>query len=140
MLLSLPSIHPNWRRYCNGSHDYIVIVEGQADAISFGEWGIPALALGGMQLSENLLKTLRSYRRVFIALDNTDDAQEQSHQIGQILGGKAYLPRLPEGVKDANDWLALCHATAGQAQTMLNQAQSWFIREVERVSHLEGLA
>jgi hypothetical protein len=120
--------------------DQIVMVEGQADAISFAEWCIPAVALGGMQISDELLKSLRDYRRVFIALDNTDDAREHSHQIGQMLGGKVYLPQLPEGVKDANDWLAHHHATADDAHHLLNGAKSWLAQEVERVSQLEGLA
>ena len=60
-----------------------------------------------------------SYRRVFVALDNTDDAREQSHRIGQALGGRAYLPQLPDGVKDANEWLAVHHATADDAHAML---------------------
>jgi len=60
-------------------------------------------------------------------------------QIGQLLGGKAYLPQLPEGVKDANEWLSVHHATADEAHGMLNRAQSWLMSEVERVSHLEGL-
>jgi hypothetical protein len=120
--------------------DQMVMVEGQADAISFAEWGIPAIALGGMQISDELLKSLRDYRRVFIALDNTDDAREHSRQIGQVLGGKAYLPQLPDGVKDANDWLAHHHATADDAHHLLNGAKSWLAYEVERVGQLEGLA
>ncbi len=119
--------------------DQVVIVEGQADAISFAEWDIPAIALGGMQLSEALLNRLRDYRRVFIALDNTDDAREHSRQIAQILGGKAYLPQFPVGVKDANEWLVRHQATVEDAHRMLNQAPSWLTSEIERVRQLEGL-
>ncbi|HEX3050478.1 MAG TPA: toprim domain-containing protein, partial [Aggregatilineaceae bacterium] len=120
--------------------DQVVLVEGQADAISFAEWDIPAIALGGMQLSEALLNRLRDYRRVFIALDNTEDAQDHSRQIAQMLGGKAYLPQFPDGVKDANEWLAHYQVTAEDAQRILNQAPSWLASAVERVSHMEGLA
>lgn len=120
--------------------DQIVIVEGQTDAITFAEWNIPALALGGMQVSGSLLGALQNYRRVFVALDNTNDARNQSHQIGQALGGKAYLPQLPDGVKDANEWLIKYHTSADEVRTMLNSAQSWLMSEVERVSQLEGLA
>jgi len=120
--------------------DQIVIVEGQADAITFAEWGIPALALGGMRISDTLLSTLQQYRRVFVALDNTADACDQSRQIAQALGGKAYLPQLPEGVKDANDWLAQHHASAENAHALLNTAPNWLMSEVERASQLEGLA
>jgi DNA primase len=130
---------PYYNYAVTSGRDYIVIVEGQADAISFAEWDIPALALGGMQLSNDLLKNLRDYKRVFVTLDNTTDAHEQSQRIGKALGGKAYLPQLPEGVKDANEWLGNHHATADDAHAVLNQAQSWLANEVDRVSHLEGL-
>jgi hypothetical protein len=130
---------PYYNHAVGSSLDSIVIVEGQADAISFAEWGIPALALGGISVSDDLLTAFRSYKRVFVALDNTDEAQEQSRQIGQVLGGKAYLPQLPESVKDANEWLSVHHATSDEAHGMLNRARSWLTTEVERVSHLEGL-
>jgi hypothetical protein len=130
---------PYYNHAVDSSKDAIVIVEGQADAISFAEWGIPALALGGMSVSDDLLTLLRSYKRVFVALDNTDDAQEQSRQIGRALGGKAYLPQWPEGVKDANEWLVACKPTSDEAHGMLNRARSWLMAEVERVSRLEGL-
>ncbi|NDJ76038.1 MAG: hypothetical protein GYB65_07245 [Chloroflexi bacterium] len=131
-----PYYNHAFSRDCN----QIVIVEGQADAISFAEWNIPALALGGMQVSDSLLGALQNYRRVFVALDNTDDARNQSRQIGQALGGKAYLPKLPDGVKDTNEWLAKHHATTEDAHAFLNSAQSWLMSEVERVSQIEGLA
>ncbi len=54
--------------------DQLVLVEGQADAITFGEWGFPALAVAGMHVSDDLLTVLRKHRRVFVALDNTPDA------------------------------------------------------------------
>ena len=35
--------------------EQVVIVEGQADAITFAEWGIAAVAIGGMQAADELL-------------------------------------------------------------------------------------
>jgi DNA primase len=131
---------PYYNHAFSHDSDYVVVVEGQADAISFAEWGIPALALGGMRVSSDLLDTLRRCRRVFVALDNADDARQQAHLIAQALGGKAYLPQLPEGVKDANEWLAAHHATADDAHAMLNSAKSWLMSEIKRVGQLEGLA
>ena len=120
--------------------DQVVLVEGQADAISFAEWGIPALALGGMTVSDELLAMLKKHKRVFVALDNTDDAREQSAHIARELGSRAYLPELPEGVKDANEWLAVHHATAEDAAAMLNRSKSWLAVEVARVKQLDGIA
>ncbi len=91
----------------------VVVVEGQADAITFGEWGMPAVALVGMSVSDDLLERVKQHERIFIALDNTDDA---------------------------NIWLARDGATADDATELLNTAQNWLLAEINRVSNLEGLA
>ncbi len=120
--------------------DQVILVEGQADALSFAEWGIPALALGGMTVSDDLLAILKKHKRVFVALDNTDDAREKGTLIAHELGGRAYLPELPDGVKDANEWLAAHHASAEDAAAMLNRSKSWLAVEVARVKQLDGIA
>jgi hypothetical protein len=120
--------------------DSVVLVEGQADAITFAEWDIPALALCGMSVNEKLLAHLRGFRRVFVALDNTEEARDKSRQIARSLEHRAYLPLLPQDMKDANEWLVRQHATADDARAFLNRAQGWLISEVERAARLEGLA
>lgn len=62
-----------------------MLVEGQADATTFGKWGIPAIALGGMKVSDVLLRSLKAYKRVFVALDNTDKASAKSREIALAL-------------------------------------------------------
>ncbi|MBZ0276111.1 MAG: hypothetical protein K8I60_08205, partial [Anaerolineae bacterium] len=118
----------------------VVVVEGQADAITFGEWGLPALAIAGMTASDTLLERLKRHERVFVALDNTGDAATQSRVIAQALGGRAYLPQLPDGVKDANEWLARDSATPDDAAHLLNTAPNWLLAEIDRAGSLEGLA
>jgi hypothetical protein len=118
----------------------VVVVEGQADAITFGEWGVPAVAIAGMTVSDDLLERLKRHERVFIALDNTDDANTQSRIIAGALGGRAYLPQLPPSVKDANLWLARDKATSDDAANLLNTAQNWLLTEINRAGNLEGLA
>src|SRR5262249_49417387 len=44
--------------------EQLVVVEGQADAITFAEWGIPAVAIAGMHISDELLKFIRAHKRV----------------------------------------------------------------------------
>jgi hypothetical protein len=127
--------------YLYGSQaEQVVIVEGQADAITFAEWGIPAVAIGGMVTSEDLLKSLRQHKRLFVALDNTTEANTKSREMAIRLGGETYLPRLPHAVKDANDWLAKYGANATDAAEMLNQAQPWLDVEVQHAAKLEGIA
>jgi hypothetical protein len=118
--------------------EQVVIVEGQADAITFAEWGIAAVALGGMQAADELLKRLKGHSRLFVALDNTEDARAKSRGLALTLKGETYLPTLTTDIKDVNEWLQQ-GAVAEDALALLNQAASWLAAEVHRVSNLEGL-
>jgi hypothetical protein len=118
--------------------EQVVIVEGQADAITFAEWGIAAVAINGMQAADGLLKRLKAHPRLFVALDNTDDARAKSRSLALMLKGETYLPTLPGDVKDANEWLQK-GAAAEDALTLLNKAESWLAVEVNHVANLEGL-
>ena len=131
---------PYFNHCYSGDLKQVVIVEGQADAITFGEWNIPAVAIAGMSVSDALLTRLKQHERVFIALDNTDDARDQGQKIAQALGGRAYLPKYPNDVKDANDWLSQHQATSDDATTFLNNAQNWLMAEINRAGNLVGLA
>ncbi|MCU0464760.1 MAG: toprim domain-containing protein [Anaerolineae bacterium] len=117
----------------------VVLVEGQADAVTFAEWGIPAIALAGMQLSPAVLASLKKHKRVFVSLDNTPEAMEKGRELARTIGATALLPRLPDGVKDANDWLTRYSATGEDAHALLNRAKTWLQSEVERAGMLEGL-
>jgi hypothetical protein len=130
---------PYYNHAYNKGCEQLVLVEGQADAITFGEWGIPAIALGGMKASDELLRSLKGYKRVFVALDNTDDANAKSREIALALRGATFLPKLPNGIKDANDWLVNGQATGEDAMVMLNRAKHWLAVEVARAAFLEGL-
>lgn len=130
---------PYYNHLYSPKSEQVVIVEGQADAITFGEWGIAAVALGGMQASDELLNQLQTHPRLFVALDNTAEAYMRSQSIAQILRGETYLPKLPDGVKDANEWLAQHHASSDDAGTMLNKAEHWLAVEIDHVADLEGL-
>jgi hypothetical protein len=54
------------------------------------------------------------------------------------LGSIAFIPRLPEGVKDANDWLTKS-GTVEVVQETLNKAKTWLQTEIERAAFLVGL-
>src|SRR5690606_20159677 len=120
--------------------DQVVIVEGQADAVTFAEWGIAAVALCGMSLSDALLTRLRQHRRVFVALDNVPETAEKTRALCQSVGASAHIPHLPNEVKDANEWLVKLNPTPEQVATLLNHATPWLEAEVQRVGNLMGLA
>jgi hypothetical protein len=130
---------PYYNHLYSAEAEQVALVEGQADAITFGEWGIPALAIAGMHVSDELLDQLRQHRRVFVALDNTPEALGKNREIARKLGATAFIPRLPEGVKDANEWLAQHSAAIETVQDVLNQAKTWLQAEIERTVFLVGL-
>jgi len=123
----------------HGEVESVVLVEGQADAITFGMWGIPAVAIAGMTVNDTLLEMLKRHRRVFIALDNTDEARVKAFEIARQLPDRAHIPQLPEGVKDASEWLSQHGASAEDAAYLLNTAPSWIALEIDRVGDLEGI-
>ncbi len=123
---------PYYNHLYSPQAEQIVIVEGQADAITFGEWGIAAVSLGGMQTTDELLNQLKAHSRLFVALDNTEEAYMRSRVIAQTLRGETYLPKLPNGVKDANEWLARHHASSEDAAAMLNKAENWLAVEIDQ--------
>ena len=130
---------PYFNRCYHPTASQVVLVEGQADAVTFDQWQIPAVALCGLTVSDMLLAQLKQHERVFILLDNVAETEAQSESIARALGSKAYLPKLPEEVKDANAWL-LAGATQIDAEQMLNRAQKGLLVAVERVGALEGIA
>ncbi|NUQ06643.1 MAG: hypothetical protein HUU31_22350, partial [Anaerolineae bacterium] len=70
--------------------------------------------------------------------DNTPEAIDKNREIAKRLGATALVPRLPDGVKDANDWLTQ-GGTVEVVQETLNKAKTWLQTEIERVSFLVGL-
>ncbi len=129
---------PYYNHLYSPQAEQVVIVEGQADAITFAEWGIAAVAIGGMQAADELLTRLKEHPRLFVALDNTDEARAKSRSLALTLKGETYLPLLPADVKDVNEWLQK-GATAEDALALLNKAESWLAVEVQQVASLEGL-
>ena len=72
----------------------VVIVEGQADAITFAEWGIAAVAIGGMQAADELLNRLKVHPRLFVALDNFDEAGNRLSESLTLNGGQSTVTAL----------------------------------------------
>jgi len=80
----------------------LVIVEGQADAITLGQWGVPGVALAGTswQDHEGLLKELRGrHEKVWIGLDgdqagiNALTGRDGEWPLGKVLGPMARILR-----------------------------------------------
>lgn len=124
-----------------------VIVEGQADALSLGQWGIPTLALAGCDVGENpsvqhpaLLQVRRQLTltdgAVAIGLDQDTAGMRATPKLvaalQDVLGLKAttiYHVNWP--VADANLWLQN-GATAHEARALLREAPTWIEVLLER--------
>jgi DNA primase len=88
-----------------------VLVEGQGDAISLGQWGIEAAALVGVAANEGLMETLRpmgSGVQIYVATDADEVGKRASRQVARLAGPLCRVvdyPQARDGDKDANDWL-----------------------------------
>ncbi len=88
-----------------------VIVEGQACAVTLAQWGIPAVALAGTSINDDLIRKLSKNKALYLAMDS-DKAGETSARknlakindpLIRIVSWGDELSR--EGDRDANDWL-----------------------------------
>ncbi len=101
--------------------DDCVLVEGQADAITLGQWGIPAVALigTGWQDQEDFIQELRKrHPRLYLGMD-ADEAglkaiqgRDNEWEMAFLTGPMCRVVHWPESQgpegqagKDANDWL-----------------------------------
>ncbi|HQF63875.1 MAG TPA: CHC2 zinc finger domain-containing protein [Anaerolineaceae bacterium] len=129
------------------SDNQVVIVEGQADAITLGQWQIGALALAGTALSFDdqssadnvilsVLKPLAELAkkgeevRIYLALDDDKAGRESVAKAAAVLmdmgfsGADIRMVQWP--AKDANAWL-MAEGTAEKAAEMLRAARAWIV-------------
>ena len=118
----------------------VIIVEGQACAISLGAWGFPAMALAGSGVTGNLASTLKRYAARGVDFYIVPDADGRTDVAGlvEVLGPLARVVSLPDGVEDINDW----HQQGGTAEGMrelLDTAPTWLdVKIIEAAEMPEG--
>ncbi|MBV8717275.1 MAG: toprim domain-containing protein [Chloroflexi bacterium] len=81
----------------------VCLVEGPLDLLTLRMWGVPGIALAGSASSHDKLQSLRSFDRVYLALDQDKGGREASDRLCQQLGTRAVRIELPGGVKDVAD-------------------------------------
>lgn len=91
--------------------DYIVITEGEIDALSYEEIGIRAVSVpagGGkknLDFIDNSIEYLKNVTKYYLSLDNDKQGFEMREELVRRLGkGRCYLIDLKE-YKDANEFL-----------------------------------
>ncbi len=79
---------------------WAVVTEGVFDWLLLCEWGIPACAALGTQGMERVAAALRGRRHVFLAFDHDAAGREAAATLGGLLGPRAAVVALPDGVAD----------------------------------------
>jgi hypothetical protein len=132
----------------------VTIVEGQADAISLAQWGIPAVALAGTAADAGLAGLLSGNPVRYIGLDADKAGTTNAGKIAQALGPLTRLVRwdaLPgyasytvdgeeRQVKDANDLLRAMANAGGAAEKQADEVATLIIEAQTYVEFLARLA
>ncbi len=79
---------------------WAVVTEGVFDWLLLTEWGLPACAALGTQGMERVATALRGCPNVFLAFDSDDAGREATAALGSLLGRRAAVVALPDGVAD----------------------------------------
>ena len=78
----------------------VVVAEGLFDWLVLSEWGLPACAALGTRGLERIAAALSGCPRVFLAFDNDEAGREATAALAGLLGRRAAVVELPEGVAD----------------------------------------
>jgi len=104
----------------------IAFCEGAMDAITLEQWGIPAVGVLGLSSAAKFAPKFINQKRVYLLLDNDQAGQNKLIQTAKAIQkelrhGEVYLPALPNGIKDPNEWMQK-DGTADKAAEMLSNA------------------
>ena len=122
---------PYWNWEAFRQRERIVVVEGQADAVTLAGWGIPAVALAGSSANDELIGLLRKRERVYVALDSDAAGDKATYGLAEKLGAATPVVTWPEG-KDANGMLQSGEWDAEKAEVFLASKSEIFALWVAR--------
>ena len=91
------------------SPPWVVVAEGVFDRLTLAAWGYPAVAALGTQGMDKAAAALRGCPRVFLAFDNDDAGNTAAQQLKELLGNRAAVVNLPQGVGDVGELATLPH-------------------------------
>jgi hypothetical protein len=88
----------------------LVIVEGQADALSVMQWGWASLALCGVNLAALDTEALKLFNRIYVAVDQDEAGQNTLDPLARAISPLLRLVKWPDDdpdkpAKDANELL-----------------------------------
>ena len=88
---------------------FVILTEGVFDWLTLAAWGFPACAALGTQGLERVAAALRSCPRIFLAFDNDGAGLAAAECLKGLLGRRAAIVNLPQGVADVGELAALPH-------------------------------
>ncbi len=101
--LSLPSPLLGLARVRAAGARALLLTEGPFDWLTACSWQLHAAASLGTHVSREALSALRSFRRVYLALDADDPGRRASARLRSELGARAVVVRLPLGAHDLSE-------------------------------------
>lgn len=130
----------------------VVIVEGPADAITWGQWGVASVSLIGLGASEDLVNQLRNHDTLFLGMDNGAEGRKSIDELGPLVGPGSWVLYYPTGDKgeDANAWLQAmietgavkdCNDVQKQteiAEDLLENAELFALRFARKAGKAQG--
>lgn len=116
----------------------VVLVEGQADAVTLAQWDIPAVALAGCGgLPDRDLAAIKRHATIYITLDTDEAGRQGTHRLAEALGPLVRIITLPDGVTDVNAW-AQQGASAEDFQALLDAAPTWLDLRIGEAARARG--
>ena len=86
---------------------WAIVAEGVFDYLTLASWGYPAVAALGTQGMDKVAAALRGCSRVFLAFDNDDAGNAAADGLRNLLGHRAAVVNLPDGVGDVGELATL---------------------------------
>lgn len=130
-----PYFNAEW----SATEDVCVVVEGQADAVTLTQFGLPCVAMAGVNLDEGMIKRLEGHKTFYVGLDSDKAGKANEWKIAKALGPMCRLVEwngimalthwkdaegVEQKIKDANDLLRAFNQTerdfAGQQKGLLD--------------------
>jgi hypothetical protein len=132
---------PYWNCVARVDGGDLVVVEGQADAVTLAQWGIPAVALAGVRVADTddgrrLLLLLAKHERLTVGLDADAAGMGGVLPLAEALGPKIHVVRWPS--HDVNEWAVNFGGDAAAAVELVARAPLFIEVYAQQVGQLEN--
>lgn len=117
--------------------EFVVLVEGQADAVTLTQWNIPAIALAGVSANKKLIDTLKrnkKHKTWIVGLDA--DQIVTVAKLADALGPMTRIVDWP--ADDPNAWLQ-DGGTADEAEKLIARSDTWIMRQARNAGQSDPL-